>query len=63
MCDYVNALPLLDPPDLFGMHTNAERAHMESEASNLIDTIISIQPKLTQSDLLTLVAAVVPPIS
>ncbi|XP_076809994.1 dynein axonemal heavy chain 6-like [Clavelina lepadiformis] len=50
--DYVNSLPLSDPPDVFGMHANAERAYMESEAIKLVDVIIQVQPKLTTASVL-----------
>uniref|UniRef100_H2YVP9 AAA+ ATPase domain-containing protein n=1 Tax=Ciona savignyi TaxID=51511 RepID=H2YVP9_CIOSA len=42
----IMGLPLSDPPDVFGMHDNAEKAFMESEANRLINVIINVQPKL-----------------
>lgn len=50
--DYISSLPISDPPDLFGMNDNAERAHMESEALHLIDVIIQVQPKLATASVL-----------
>eukprot|EP00058_Branchiostoma_floridae_P021107 XP_002606597.1 hypothetical protein BRAFLDRAFT_120109 [Branchiostoma floridae] len=44
---YIDALPNSDSPDIFGMHENAENAFLRSEASELIETIISVQPRLT----------------
>ncbi|XP_019625905.1 PREDICTED: LOW QUALITY PROTEIN: dynein heavy chain 6, axonemal-like [Branchiostoma belcheri] len=44
---YIDALPNSDSPDIFGMHENAENAFLRSQASELIETIISVQPRLT----------------
>ena len=46
MRTHVNKLPFQDPPDLFGMHKNAEVAYLQSESAQIIDSIISIQPKI-----------------
>ena len=46
MRTHVNKLPFQDPPDLFGMHKNAEIAYLQSESAQIIDSIISIQPKI-----------------
>jgi len=50
--DYINLLPLADPPDVFGMHANAERAYMESEGVKLIDLVIEVQPRLATASVL-----------
>ena len=42
----MNKLPFQDPPDLFGMHQNAEIAYLQSESALIVDNIISIQPKI-----------------
>uniref|UniRef100_H2YVP8 AAA+ ATPase domain-containing protein n=1 Tax=Ciona savignyi TaxID=51511 RepID=H2YVP8_CIOSA len=48
----IMGLPLSDPPDVFGMHDNAEKAFMESEANRLINVIINVQPKLATASVL-----------
>ncbi|XP_051881424.1 dynein axonemal heavy chain 6-like [Pristis pectinata] len=44
---YVESLPSTDPPDIFGMHTNAERAYLESQGKDFMATIKSIEPRLS----------------
>ncbi|XP_075057079.1 dynein axonemal heavy chain 14 [Mixophyes fleayi] len=41
--DYLNSLPDTDTPDIFGMHPNAERAYLKSQAQVFLDTILSMQ--------------------
>uniref|UniRef100_K7FYC2 Uncharacterized protein n=1 Tax=Pelodiscus sinensis TaxID=13735 RepID=K7FYC2_PELSI len=41
---YLESLPDTDSPELFGMHTCAERAFLESQAQTFIGTIVSMQP-------------------
>uniref|UniRef100_A0A8C5PZV6 AAA+ ATPase domain-containing protein n=1 Tax=Leptobrachium leishanense TaxID=445787 RepID=A0A8C5PZV6_9ANUR len=41
--DYLSSLPDTDSPEIFGMHQNAERAHLESQAQLFLDTIVSMQ--------------------
>jgi len=43
--DYVDQLPLLDRPEIFGLHRNAAMAFENSETRYLMDTIISLQPR------------------
>lgn len=50
--EYLEQLPLIDSPDVFGMHDNAERAHLESEAKRIIDVIIEVQPRLATAKLI-----------
>lgn len=44
---YIESLPDYDSPELFGMTENAEKACREIQAHELIDTIISVQPRLS----------------
>ncbi|KAK3576323.1 hypothetical protein CHS0354_039732 [Potamilus streckersoni] len=44
---YIESLPNYDSPELFGMTENAEKACREAQASYLIETIISVQPRLS----------------
>ena len=52
MQEYINDLPQTDSSDIFGMHHNAEKVLMESEAVKFVDLIIQVQPKLTTSAVL-----------
>ena len=54
--EYLEQLPLTDSPDVFGMHENAERAHLESEARRIIDVVIEVQPRLATAKLIGLVS-------
>jgi dynein heavy chain len=42
---YVDQLPMLDSPEVFGLHRNAAIAFENSETKYLMDTIISVQPR------------------
>ena len=44
---YTESLPDYDSPELFGMTENAEKACLEIQAHELIDTIVSVQPRLS----------------
>ncbi|XP_077989551.1 dynein axonemal heavy chain 6-like [Glandiceps talaboti] len=44
---YVEGLPESDSPEIFGMDDNAEKAYRESQAKELIDTLMIVQPRLT----------------
>ncbi|XP_038073413.1 dynein heavy chain 6, axonemal-like isoform X3 [Patiria miniata] len=44
---YIEGLPDTDSPEVFGMHANAEKAYRESQAKRLMDTVLSVQPRLT----------------
>jgi dynein heavy chain len=46
--DYLNnidEMPLNDTPEIFGMHPNADITYQSKTAKELLDTILSIQPK------------------
>eukprot|EP01112_Ceratiomyxa_fruticulosa_P023297 TRINITY_DN8841_c0_g1_i2.p1 TRINITY_DN8841_c0_g1~~TRINITY_DN8841_c0_g1_i2.p1 ORF type:complete len:786 (-),score=133.90 TRINITY_DN8841_c0_g1_i2:9-2105(-) len=46
---YLRSLPVNDEPEVFGLHENANISFLQSEASTLFDTILSLQPKSTQA--------------
>uniref|UniRef100_A0A803U0S0 Dynein axonemal heavy chain 6 n=1 Tax=Anolis carolinensis TaxID=28377 RepID=A0A803U0S0_ANOCA len=43
--DYIENLPLIDDPEIFGMHENANLAFQET--NTLINTILDVQPRST----------------
>lgn len=43
--EYLESLPLIAPPVLFGLHDNAELTYNQSELTIMNETIISMQPK------------------
>ncbi|CAD5112359.1 DgyrCDS1592 [Dimorphilus gyrociliatus] len=45
--DYIDKLPLLDQPEIFGMHANANIAFQVQETNILIGTILDVQPRLS----------------
>ena len=44
--DYIDTLPLVDKPDIFGLHDNADITFQNQESTKIIDTILSIQPRV-----------------
>lgn len=42
--DSVSTLPLVDPPEAFGQHPNADISSMIKETRTLLDTLIAMQP-------------------
>lgn len=44
---YIESLPSYNSPDIFGMTENAEKACREIQANELLDTIVSVQPRLS----------------
>uniref|UniRef100_A0A6I8NCS1 Dynein axonemal heavy chain 6 n=1 Tax=Ornithorhynchus anatinus TaxID=9258 RepID=A0A6I8NCS1_ORNAN len=47
--DYIENLPLIDDPEIFGMHENANLVFQHKETSTLINTILDVQPRSTSS--------------
>ena len=45
--DYIAQLPLIDPPQAFGQHPNADIASAIQDAEELLGTILSLQPRDT----------------
>ncbi|KAI9206840.1 dynein heavy chain and region D6 of dynein motor-domain-containing protein [Polychytrium aggregatum] len=41
----IESLPLIDTPDVFGLHPNADISSQTKESQKMLDTIMSIQPK------------------
>ncbi|XP_074663059.1 dynein axonemal heavy chain 6-like [Tubulanus polymorphus] len=46
---YIDTLPTTDSPEIFGMNENAQNAYLEAQAKDLLDTIITVQPRVTSS--------------
>ncbi|XP_078069639.1 dynein axonemal heavy chain 6-like [Mustelus asterias] len=45
--NHIETLPDTDSPDIFGMHPNTQKAYLESQASEFMDTIEGIEPHLS----------------
>uniref|UniRef100_A0A8D0GTF0 Dynein axonemal heavy chain 6 n=1 Tax=Sphenodon punctatus TaxID=8508 RepID=A0A8D0GTF0_SPHPU len=45
--EYIENLPLIDDPEIFGMHENANLAFQRKETNTLITTILEVQPRST----------------
>lgn len=45
MLDFVEHLPLVDSPEAFGLHPNADITYQSNMAKDVFDTIMNIQPK------------------
>ena len=43
---YIDSLPLNDPPEIFGMDDNANITYQFNESTNLLQTILRVQPKV-----------------
>lgn len=43
---YVETLPLVDPPEVFGLHGNANITYQTAESLRMIATVLSVQPRL-----------------
>uniref|UniRef100_A0A7S1PHU2 AAA+ ATPase domain-containing protein n=1 Tax=Percolomonas cosmopolitus TaxID=63605 RepID=A0A7S1PHU2_9EUKA len=42
---YIEDLPSIDPPEVFGLHPNADITYREQEARMVLSTILDVQPK------------------
>ncbi|KAM4603926.1 dynein axonemal heavy chain 6 [Polymixia lowei] len=42
---YIDSLPIIDDPEIFGMHENANLAFQRQETMTLINTILEVQPR------------------
>ena len=43
MFEYVQTLPEVDSPEIFGMNENAEIAYLSRESNDFLKTVLSIQ--------------------
>lgn len=44
--DYISGLPLVDAPEVFGLHENANITFQAQESEKIVQTILSIQPRM-----------------
>lgn len=44
--EYIDKLPLVENPEVFGLHENANITFQNQESQKIIDTILSIQPRI-----------------
>ncbi|XP_040202767.1 dynein heavy chain 2, axonemal [Rana temporaria] len=47
--EFISLLPTVDHPEVFGQHPNADIASQITEARTLFDTLLSLQPQVTQN--------------
>lgn len=43
---YIDSLPLQDNPEIFGLHDNANISYQKQESDNIVDIVLSIQPRV-----------------
>jgi len=43
---YIESLPNIDPPEIFGMNENADIAVQLTESFTLIETVLSLEPRV-----------------
>ena len=44
--NYIDELPLVENPEVFGLHENANITFQNQESQKILDTILSIQPRI-----------------
>ncbi|XP_038617180.1 dynein heavy chain 14, axonemal [Tachyglossus aculeatus] len=49
---YIQSLPDTESPEVFGVHQNAKRVYLESQAQDLVNSIITMQPRITVGNLI-----------
>lgn len=47
--DYVQSLPNFEDPEVFGMHENANITYQNQESTKIMETILSIQPRVSSA--------------
>ncbi len=45
--DYISKLPNFEDPEVFGMHENANITYQTQESNKIMETILSIQPRVS----------------
>ena len=48
--DYIDQLPLVEAPEVFGMHPNANITFQLQETKKMMETVLSIQPRATSAE-------------
>ncbi|XP_028903273.1 dynein heavy chain 14, axonemal isoform X3 [Ornithorhynchus anatinus] len=49
---YIQSLPDIESPEVFGMHQNAKRVYLESQAQDFVNSVITVQPRITIGNLI-----------
>ncbi|CAF1577080.1 unnamed protein product [Rotaria sp. Silwood1] len=49
--DYIDKFPLIDPPQIFGLHSNADITYSTNRAKSMLEKIVHIQPKEASSNI------------
>jgi len=47
--EYIESLPLNDTPEVFGMHENANITYLTQESNKILEAVLTIQPRLSDS--------------
>jgi dynein heavy chain len=47
--EYITKLPNFEDPEVFGMHENANITYQTQESNKIMETILSIQPRVSSS--------------
>ena len=45
--EYINSLPNIDDPEIFGMHQNANIAYLKNESLKILTHVLNVQPRVT----------------
>jgi len=45
--NYIDGLPLQDGPEVFGLHENADISYQKQESTNTVETVLSIQSRIS----------------
>ena len=48
--DHIDKLPAIDPPQIFGLHSNADITYSTNRAKAMLEKIVNIQPKEANSN-------------
>lgn len=47
--EHIQRLPNFEDPEVFGMHENANITYQNQESSKIMETVLSIQPRVSQA--------------